>query len=73
MAGVGALALAVMGAFGAMVTEAPISGAVIGPVIGPRPAASVGETVTKSTTPSELETSVATPPVKAEPPDGYGG
>ncbi|WP_076193805.1 hypothetical protein [Mycobacterium sp. GA-1841] len=69
MAGVGALALTAMGAFGAMVTEAPISSAVIGPI----PVATMGKTVTKSTTPSELETSVATPPVKAERPDGYGG
>ncbi|MGV0811560.1 hypothetical protein ABQF34_06325 [Mycolicibacterium boenickei] len=64
MAGVGAIALATMGAFGAMVAEAPSSGAV--------PAVNVGETVTKTTAPSELETSVATPPVKADPPDGYG-
>ncbi|WKG01959.1 hypothetical protein [Mycolicibacterium sp. HK-90] len=65
MAGVGAIALAAMGAVGAMV---PISGAETGPV----PAATAGETITKSTAPSELETSVATPPVKVELPDGYG-
>ncbi|MCV7003674.1 hypothetical protein H7J34_26215 [Mycolicibacterium alvei] len=64
MAGVGALALATMGAFGAMVAEAPNNGAV--------PAANVGETVTKTTAPSELETSFAKPTVKVDLPDGYG-
>ncbi|CRZ18063.1 hypothetical protein [Mycolicibacterium neworleansense] len=66
MAGVGAIALATMGAIGAMMGGASASGAVIGPV----PAA--GETVTKTTAPSELETSFAKPTVKVELPDGYG-
>ncbi|MED5816574.1 hypothetical protein VST63_29795 [Mycolicibacterium sp. 050232] len=64
MAGVGAIALATMGAVGAMMAQAPTSGAV--------PAVSVGETVTKTTAPSEIETSFAKPKVKAELPDGYG-
>lgn len=64
MAGVGAVALTAMGAFGAMVAEAPSSGAV--------PAVNVGETVTKTTAPTELETSFAKPTVKVDLPDGYG-
>ncbi|BBX91323.1 hypothetical protein [Mycolicibacterium boenickei] len=64
MAGVGAIALATMGAVGSMMAQAPTSGAV--------PAVSVGETVTKTTAPSELETSFAKPTVKVELPDGYG-
>lgn len=64
MAGVGAIALAAMGAFGATVAEAPSSGAV--------PAVNVGETVTKTTAPTELETSFAKPKVKVDLPDGYG-
>ncbi|MEV0674001.1 hypothetical protein [Mycobacterium sp. NPDC050441] len=64
MAGVGAIALAAMGAFGTMVAEAPSSGAV--------PAVKVGETETKTTAPTELETSFAKPTVKVELPDGYG-
>ncbi len=64
MAGVGAIALAAMGTLGSMVAEAPISGAV--------PAVKVGESETKSTAPTELETSFAKPTVKVELPDGYG-
>ncbi|WP_135457093.1 hypothetical protein [Mycobacterium sp. DL99] len=64
MAGVGAIALVMMCALGAMLAEAPTSTAV--------PAVNVGETVTKTTAPSELETSFAKPTVKAELPDGYG-
>lgn len=64
MAGVGAIALVIMGAFGATMVEAPTSGAV--------PALTVGETVTKTTAPTELETSFAKPTVKVDLPDGYG-
>lgn len=64
MAGIGAIALAAMGTFGAMVAEAPSSGAV--------PAVNVGDTVTKTTAPSEIETSFAKPTVKVDLPDGYG-
>ncbi|MGW4096877.1 hypothetical protein [Mycobacterium sp. NPDC004974] len=64
MAGVGAIALVMMCALGAMLAEAPTSAAV--------PAVNVGETVTKTTAPSELETSFAKPTVKAQLPDGYG-
>ncbi|WP_029108162.1 hypothetical protein [Mycobacterium sp. URHD0025] len=64
MAGVGAIALATMGAIGTMMAQAPTSAAV--------PAVTVGETVTKTTAPSELETSFAKPTVKVELPDGYG-
>lgn len=64
MAGVGAIALATMGAFGATMAEAPSSRAV--------PAVNVGETVTKTTAPTELETSFAKPTVKVNLPDGYG-
>lgn len=64
MAGVGAIALATMGSFGATMAVAPSSGAV--------PAVNVGETVTKTTAPAELETSFAKPTVKVDLPDGYG-
>lgn len=68
MAGVGAIALASMGALGATMGEVPISGATVGPM----PAAGAGETVTETTAPSEPETSFAKPTVKAKLPDGYG-
>lgn len=64
MAGVGAIALVTMGAIGTMMAQASTSAAV--------PAVTVGETVTKTTAPSELETSFAKPTVKVELPDGYG-
>lgn len=64
MAGAGAIALAGMGLLGATVAEVPTNGAV--------PAVQIGETETQTTAPSELETSFATPTVKAELPDGYG-
>ncbi|CQD18485.1 hypothetical protein A5731_24715 [Mycolicibacterium conceptionense] len=68
MAGVGAIALASMGALGAVMVQVPVSGATVGPL----PAAGKGETVTKTTAPSELETSFAKPTVKVDLPDGYG-
>lgn len=64
MAGVGALALATMGAFGAMVAEPPSNGAV--------PAGQLGETVTKTTAPSEIKTPFAKPKLKVDLPKGYG-
>ena len=61
---------------------AAVAMAVLGPVMaqsssaagifGDMPQASVSETETKSTAPSEPETTFATPPVKVELPDGYG-
>ncbi|WP_234801898.1 hypothetical protein [Mycolicibacterium conceptionense] len=67
MAGVGAIALASMGALGAVMGEVPVSGATVGPL-----PAGKAETVTKTTAPSELETSFAKPTVKVDLPDGYG-
>ncbi|MGV9799306.1 hypothetical protein ACWDTP_14770 [Mycobacterium sp. NPDC003449] len=64
LAGAGSAAVVSMGVFGALLSQAPSSEA--------EPGGSVGETVTDSTAPTELETSVAKPEVTAEVPDGYG-
>ncbi len=53
-----------MGAFGAMVAEPPSNGAV--------PAGQLGETVTKTTAPSEIKTPFAKPKLKVDLPKGYG-
>ncbi|MBU9766159.1 hypothetical protein FR943_20235 [Mycobacterium sp. TNTM28] len=68
MAGVGAIALAITGALGTMVAQPSIGGAQTVLL----PAANLGETVTRTATPSELETSVAKPTVKVKLPKGYG-
>lgn len=64
LAGAGAAAVVAMGAFGALFGQTPDLGA--------EPGGEVGETITETTAPTELETSVATPPVEVELPDGYG-
>ncbi|MGV0745567.1 hypothetical protein [Mycolicibacterium sp. XJ870] len=64
LAGAGAAAVVAMGAFGAVLGQTP--------ALGAEPGGEIGETVTETTAPSELETSVATPPVEVELPDGYG-
>jgi hypothetical protein len=67
-AGIGASAVVAMGVVGFAVSEAPS---------GPSTFVSVseltlGETTTETNAPLEVETSIATPPVTAEPPDGFG-
>ena len=63
-AGIGAGALVGMGALTVVIGEAPGS-------IGEGPEITLGETTTSTTAPSEVETSIATPPVTATTPEGF--
>jgi hypothetical protein len=67
-AGIGAGALVAMGVVGFAVSEAP-SGT--GPFMSVAEL-TLGETTTETNAPLELETSVASPTVTAEPPAGFG-
>ena len=65
---IGASAVATMGALSLAVSaeQADSDTAVSGPGM------TLGETTTRTESPPAPETSIATPPVKATPPDGYG-
>jgi hypothetical protein len=67
-AGFGASAAVAMGALGASFAGGP-SGAGI---VSDGPEFTIGETTTDSAAPTELATTFVTPPVTAEPPDGFG-
>jgi hypothetical protein len=65
---IGASAVATMGALALTVSgEHAESG-----TAASSPGMTLGETATRTASPSAPETSIATPPVKATPPDGYG-
>jgi len=63
-AGIGAGALISMGALSVVLSDAPGS-------ISEGPEITLGETSTSTTAPSEVETSIATPPVTATTPEGF--
>ncbi len=67
-AGIGASAVLVMGALTVVFTDdsADTGTVVQGPEI------TLGETSTEAAAPTEPETTFVTPPVTAEPPDGFG-
>ena len=67
-AGIGASAVLVMGALTVVFTDdsADTGTVVQGPEI------TLGETSTEAAAPAEPETTFVTPPVTAEPPDGFG-
>lgn len=67
-AGVGAGAAVTMGVLGITFAQSP-SGA---GTVSEGPELTLGETSTESVAPTELETTFVTPPVTAEPPDGFG-
>ncbi len=67
-AGIGASAVVAMGALGVALSEAPSGTG----TVSEGPEITLGETSTVSTAPLEIETTLATPPVTAEPPDGFG-
>ena len=66
-AGIGASAVVAMGALGVALGEAPSGTG----TVGEGPEITLGETSTESTAPLAPETTLATPPVTAEPPDGF--
>jgi hypothetical protein len=63
-AGVGACAIVAMGALTVVFSDAPGS-------IGEGPEITLGETTTSTTAPAELATSIASPTLTAERPDGF--
>jgi hypothetical protein len=67
-AGIGAGAAVAMGALGASFAQAPNSTGIVSESIE----ITLGETSTESVAPTELATTFATPPVTAEPPEGFG-
>ena len=67
-AGIGASAVVAMGALGAAFSPAPTG---VG-TVSEGPEITLGETVTTTTGQTEIPTPQATPPVTAEPPDGFG-
>jgi hypothetical protein len=67
-AGVGASAAVVMGALGVTFASAPDSTG----TFSEGPEVTLGETSTEEAAPTEIATTFVTPPVTAEPPDGYG-
>lgn len=70
-AGFGACAVVAMGAFGVALSESPSADTPVQNVsTGIEP--TLGETSTETTAPTEPETTVFTPPVEVELPDGYG-
>ena len=66
-AGVGAGAAVTMGVLGITFASSPSSTGILS-----EPEPTLGETSTESVAPTELETTFVTPPVTAEPPDGFG-
>ncbi|MGH3676026.1 MAG: hypothetical protein ACRDU5_09880 [Mycobacterium sp.] len=67
LAAIGASAVVAMGAFAVALSGDNGTRTVVSD-----PEATLGETSTSSTAPEELEISVASPTVTAEPPDGFG-
>lgn len=67
-AGIGASALVAMGVVGFAVSEAPSGTGTLMSVSE----ITLGETTTETNAPLELETSIASPTVTAEPPEGFG-
>jgi hypothetical protein len=67
-AGIGAGAAVAMGALGASFAAAPSDTG----TFSEGPELTLGETTTISVAPTEMETTFVTPPVTAEPPDGFG-
>jgi len=63
-AGIGAGALVAMGTLTVAFSAAPGT-------LGEGPEITLGETTTSTTAPAELATSIASPPVTAERPDGF--
>jgi len=63
-AGIGAGALVAMGTLTVVFSAAPGT-------LGEGPEVTLGETTTSTTAPAELATSIATPVVTAERPDGF--
>ncbi|AFP41309.1 hypothetical protein MSMEI_4865 [Mycolicibacterium smegmatis MC2 155] len=68
LAGLGAAAAVSMGAFGVLGGSGLSGSAQFDEALGP----TMGETSTQTGAPTELETSIATPPIEVELPDGYG-
>jgi hypothetical protein len=68
-AGIGAIGAITMGVMGVAFSEAPAG---TGPVTVGVGEMTLGETVTTTTGATELGTTFVTPPVTAEPPDGFG-
>jgi hypothetical protein len=67
-AGIGAGSVVAMGALGVLFAGEP-SGA---GTVSEGPEITMGETSTETVAPTEVETTFVTPPVTAEPPDGFG-
>lgn len=67
-AGIGAGAAVAMGALGASFAAAPNETG----TFSDGPEITLGETSTESVAPTEMETTFVTPPVTADPPDGFG-
>jgi hypothetical protein len=65
-AGIGVGAVVVMAALGVALSEGPAASVIS------EPEPTIGETVTSTTAPTEIETSVATPTVTASTPEGFG-
>jgi len=66
-AGVGASAAVVMGALGVTFASAPESTG----TFSEGPEVTLGETSTEEAAPTEIATTFVTPPVTAEPPEGF--
>jgi hypothetical protein len=67
-AGIGAAAAVAMGALGASFAQTPNSTGNLSEGIE----ITLGETSTESVAPTELATTFVTPPMTAEPPEGFG-
>ena len=67
-AGIGAGSAVAMGALGVLFADEPSNAG----TVSEGPEITMGETSTSSLAPTELETTFVTPPVTAEPPDGFG-
>jgi hypothetical protein len=67
-AGIGAGSAVAMGALGVLFADEPNNAG----TVSEGPEITMGETSTSSVAPTELETTFVTPPVTAEPPDGFG-
>jgi hypothetical protein len=67
-AGIGGCAAVAMGALGMTFAEEPNGAG----SVSKGPEITMGETSTESAAPTEVATTFVTPPVTAEPPDGFG-
>lgn len=67
-AGIGAGAAVAMGALGLTFAQTPSTTG----TFSEGPEITLGETTTESVAPTEMATTFVTPPVTAEPPDGFG-